>query len=242
MTSTTRTTKRFKRRGLLRLSYMESLGFLDSPNTVPTKPATPTSTPVQPKPLESTSNALPATLTPHLDEDPFANWIPTEVGDRLHSGNVRWGFVTGVLLIAVGLAGIGYWIYQQPAAAATAARAELIAVVDGLEPHLSALETLSASLSLPTIEPGASTLSSVRSAARDVSDMSATLPSALDPERSISADIAGDALDAARLVGDAITYKGAVIPILAARPRVARRSVVDDSAEYVNIGSQRMSV
>ena len=44
----------------------------------------------------------------------------------------------------------------------------------------------------------------------------ATLPPQLDIERSISADIAGDALDAARLVGDAIAFKGAVIPILAA--------------------------
>ena len=218
MTSTTRTTKRFRRRGLLRLSYMESLGFLDSPSTVSTKSAPSTSTPVTPTPLQPVSavQEVVQTPSPTVEDDPFANWVPAEVGDRLHSGNLRWGFLIGVLMVAAGLVGTGFWIYQQPAAAAAGAREELVAVVDSLEPHLNALGNLNASLTLPTIEPGTSTLSAVKSAARDVFDTSATLPSALNVEGSISADIAGDALDAARLVGDAIAFKGAVIPILAA--------------------------
>ena len=218
MTSTTRATKRFSRRGLLRLSSMESLGFLDSPNTIAAKSVPTTSTSVQPAPLDTVPAAqtVASTSVPAVEHDPFANWRPTEVGGRLDSGNVRWGFLIGLLMIAAGLVGVGYWIYQQPAAAAAAAGEELVAVVDSLEPHLGALASLNASLTLPAIEPGTSTLSAARSAARNVFDTSATLPPQLDIERSISADIAGDALDAARLVGDAIAFKGAVIPILAA--------------------------
>ena len=180
MTSTTRATKRFSRRGLLRLSSMESLGFLDSPNTIAAKSVPTTSTSVQPAPLDTVPAAqtVASTSVPAVEHDPFANWTPTEVGGRLDSGNVRWGFLTGLLMIAAGLVGVGYWIYQQPAAAAAAAGEELVAVVDSLEPHLGALASLNASLTLPAIEPGTSTLSAARSAARNVFDTSGHAPAA----------------------------------------------------------------
>ena len=119
--------------------------------------------------------------------------------------------MAGILMIAAGLTGIGYWLYQQPAIAADAARNELTAATQTLQPTIGIL----LSLDLAVGEANASQqLVNVNAEARSLFDIAGTLPNTLSRERSIAADIAGQALEGSRILNDAYAYRSAVIPIL----------------------------
>ena len=72
-------------------------------------------------------------------DDPFANWTPSEVTQKLVKSNVRWGFMAGILMIALGLIGLGYWSYQQPSLAVEAAHNDLLASAQMLQPSIEAV-------------------------------------------------------------------------------------------------------
>ena len=205
MTATSRKPKHLaRRRRRFRLASMESLGFIDSPGTATTWTTNASLPPTAPV-AQSTAGPIP-------HEDPFKDWTPSEVGRRLLTGNIRWGFMAGMLMIATGLVGIGYWVYQQPEAAADAAMAELQEQVALLRPVLGAL--IESDLSNTGSDLSAS-LMEIDTVARTVFDTSGTLPGSLSEQRAIAADIAGDALEGSRLINDAHAYRSAVIPILA---------------------------
>ena len=95
MSATSRRPKHLARpRRRFRLPALESLGFIDSPETANTWTRG-----------ESPQVAAAAQPISHPREDPFADWTPSEVVQKLVNGNFRWGFMAGILMIAMGLVG-----------------------------------------------------------------------------------------------------------------------------------------
>jgi len=186
---------------------MESLGFIDNPGSASTW----TTSAVSSAPRKAPGLHTPAT-------DPFSDWQPTEIGARLLRGRVRWGLLTGLLLIAAGLIGIGLWIYQQPAVLAAEALTEVREEATALQPGLETLRELNNDLLNQDVTTNAMTsqLLLVAGTARDLFAGSANLPSLESASRSQAADAATETLDASGLLGDAYAYRGAVVPILAA--------------------------
>jgi hypothetical protein len=143
--------------------------------------------------------------------DPFANWTPSEVGQRLVKSNFRWGFMAGILMIAAGLTGFGFWVYQQPKIAADAAQEELIALAQSLEPAIGTL--IASDLSIAETDMSRQ-LVSIDADARTLFDVAGALPSSLSGQRSLAANIAGQALEGSRILSNAWAYRSAVVPIL----------------------------
>jgi len=188
------------RRRRFRLAALESLGFIDSPDTAN---------------IWTTSESHSAVAVAHPTgpprEDPFADWVPSEVVQKLVNSNFRWGFMAGILMIAMGLTGLAYWIYSQPAQAAEAAQNELLATARTLQPNIEAILTLD----LATSDAQASEqLVDINSYARSLFDVAGTLPNTLSNERAIAADIAGPSLEGIRILNGAYAYRSAVVPIL----------------------------
>lgn len=153
--------------------------------------------------------AIPRQPTPTAD--PFANWKPSDVGQRLVSSNFRWGFMAGILMIAVGLTGVGFWIYQQPTVATETAHEELITAVQALEPAIDTLIAIDLSVAQAEISRQ---LLRIDADARSLFDVAGALPPSLGTQRSIAADIAGQALEGSRILNNAWAYRSAVVPIL----------------------------
>ena len=181
-----------------RLASMELFGFMESPATVDswtTSEPPPVGQPVGPP-----------------RHDPFADWTPTEVAQKLVKSNVRWGFMAGILMIAFGVTGIGYWLYQQPTVATRAAHDELVETAATLQPTIAAI------LALDLAEVGSTTsqLALVNTSARSLFEVAGTLPNSLSNERSIAAEIAGQSLEGTRILNNAYAYRSAVLPLLEA--------------------------
>ena len=187
---------------------MEALGFIDSPGTASTW----TTSVANSIPSKTSSNAPPLPTV-----DPFADWQPTEISARQLRGRVRWGLLAGMFLIAAGLTGIGFWIYQQPSTLAAEALTEVREDATALQPGLEALQGLNNDLLNQELTTSGVTsqLLAVASTARDLFSGSASLHSSDSITRTHAADAASDTLDASRLLGDAYAYRGVVIPILA---------------------------
>ena len=144
-------------------------------------------------------------------DDPFANWTPSEVTQKLVNSNVRWGLMAGILMIALGLTGLGYWIYQQPSLAVEAAHDDLLDSAQILQPSIEAV------LAVDTAAAGSDVseqLVLINADARSLFNVAGALPKTLSNERSIAADIAGQALEGSRILNDAYAYRSAVLPIL----------------------------
>ena len=213
------------RRRRFRLASMEALGFIDHPGTASTW--TTTAAPPTTAATPPISQVAPVT-------DPFADWQPTEVGSRLLRGHIRWGLLSASLLMAAGLVGIGFWIYQRPAALASEALIEVHASASALSPELIAAQELNKGLldqeQIPSTVIAA--LLTLDAHARDLFEASAMLPSSKAASRTLAANVATEALDASRLLGTSYAYRAAVIPILAAPEFETDSSLValDDAA------------
>jgi len=179
---------------------MESLGFIDSPD------------PVNSWTTSQTQVSVTA-IEPHPtgQADPFANWTPTEVGQRLVKSSFRWGFMSGILMIAAGLTGVGFWLYQQPTIATETAHDELNAAARTLQPTIESLIAIDLSVAESDVS---SQLVSIDADARSLFNVAGALPNTLSDERSIAADVAGQALEGSRILNDAYAYRTAVTPIL----------------------------
>lgn len=205
MTTTNQPPTSGKRRRRFRLSMMESLGFFE--DTV-TRTTTWSSGPVA-----TTTAVIPAVES---SVDPFEDWRPTEIGKRLVTSRVRWSLVVGILMICAGVAGVAAWLYQRPIEQAADALAELKQTAVALEAPLHALEQANGQLTAPSA--GAPSLTQVfldvDAAARDLFASSAELASTQSTTRSTAADAASGALDASRILGDALAYRAGAAPIL----------------------------
>ncbi len=204
---------------------MEALGFIDTPGIAGTW--TTTAVPPTTAVTRPTSQIAPAI-------DPFVDWQPTEVGSRLLRGRIRWGLASASLLMAAGLIGIGFWIYQRPAALASEALTKVQTSASALSPELVAAQELNNRLLDQGLMPNTvmAALLTLDSKARDLFTTSATLPSSEATFRTRAADSASGALDASRLLGTSYAYRAAVIPILAAPEFETDASLValDDAA------------
>jgi len=180
---------------------MESLGFIDSPSTAKHWTRAESA---------ATVSSIPTVAPP--SEDPFANWTPSEVGQKLVNNSIRWGYLAGILMAVLGLAGLGYWLSQQPGQATEAANSQLVATVETLKPNI---ESLLASDMSTTSGDLSGSIRLVNADARSLFSLSGTLLNSLDSEGSLAGDIASQALEGTRLVNDANAYRSAVIPILA---------------------------
>lgn len=204
MTATIRDPGAEARRRRVQLASMEALGFIDRPGLATTWVST--------MPVRGRHEAPVATPRP----DPFDDWQPSDVGGALSGRNVRWSLLIGVLLIATGLALVGYWVYRRPLDMAAQASDRVSANAAQLQSRLTDLQSLNGGL-IGQAQPDDTTakLLATEGAARELFDASAELPPSEAPTRATVTDAAGDSLEATRLLGDAYAYREALIPALA---------------------------
>jgi hypothetical protein len=184
---------------------MESLGFIDRPDVASTW-----KTVVETEPATGRHHSGP---TGDTIEEAFSNWKPSEVGKGLLEGNIRWAIVIGTLMIAVGLAGIGYWIYQLPAASTDQAISRINVAALDLNNQLDIVRRANDELRAGEFGSSAE-LYAAEGAARDLFE-AAALDSLPLTTRSLAADAASTTLEASRLITDARTFGAALIPVLA---------------------------
>lgn len=185
---------------------MESLGFSDtqsvwSDNPVPPRLAV---TPAPPTPLQ-----------PAPEDAPITDWEPTALGDRLGGGRLRWGVVFAALVVMVGTAAVGLWLYQRPQTEANAAVAALDAEAGALASSLPALEALNAALTDDLENLSDIDATNVDEASRRLFDAGSGLPASETELRVLATGAASSALDGVRLAEEARAYSLAVDPVLA---------------------------
>lgn len=148
--------------------------------------------------------------------DPFEDWTPTEVGSRLLSGRMRWGVILTILALAVAASATAVWLYQRPNATAAAAVSEVRSSARALLPQLQVGLELNDDLVIESV--GGTDVSGrllvLNGVARDLFELSASLPADEADLRSLAVDAASDALDGSRLLSDASAYRTVVAPIL----------------------------
>lgn len=186
-----------------RFSSMESLGFIETPTTISTW-STP---PLPPRP--------PAPPPIPQQGDPLNGWHPSDVQTGLVTRRVRWGMVSTLVVVVAALAFAGVWLWHRPAAMADLAASDVSTAARALEPELEGLRELNETIAGAEIDPSAVTAQSfaVDARARALFNISGELAG---PTRTLAADTATAALDASRLISDAVAYRSAVVQILLA--------------------------
>lgn len=198
-----------RRRRRVSFSSMESLGFIETPTTVSTTWGTaPPTPPPAPHPVS------PRRVGAH--EKMLADVAPSDTTEELVNRRVRWGMVGALVVIVAGLTAAGFWLWQRPTAIAEAATSDVTAAARALEPELNGLRDLSGTLDAADIDTQALTAGAlaVDSAARALFNASAELPATAAMARSQAADTSTTALNASRLLSDAVAYRSAVVQIL----------------------------
>lgn len=217
----------------VRFSFMESLGFIESPAVVTRSWL----------PAESTPPYPPSQVKRGAHERTVADLEPIDTTGELLKRNVRWGLVTTVALLFGTVLGVAGWLLQRPSELAETATNSLRASAISLATELETLATVNATLTDQQADTSAInvTASSVDTGARELFNASAALPNSHAGMRRQAADVASRAIDAARLISDAAAYRAAVIQILAA-PRLETDPELIALDEAVRqIGSWRLS-
>lgn len=206
MTATTKPPVREDRprRRQIRFSSMETLGFSNPSATWTDRPAQTGVTPVERRGRHEASAPEPQTV---------ADWKPEEFGERLTGGNIRWSIITVSLLLACGVAGLAYWLYQRPAARAEASLTSVAAEAEQLQTVLPVLGNFSEALT-DSDAVNSAELFAVDEAARALFEASSRLAGTSSELRSSAAAASASALDGVRLAGDASSYRLAVGPLL----------------------------
>lgn len=190
-----------------RFSSMESLGFIETPTTVTSQWVS----------QEARSELPPPPIKRGAHEKTVADIEPLDTTGELLRRDVRWGMVITLAVVVAGLTAAGVWLWHRPAAMAEAASSAVSVAAADLEPELEGLDRLNQQLldsQMETSEVIARTLS-VDGAARKLFDAASGLPTDSEQTaRTVATDVATTALDASRLVSDAIAYRSAVIQIL----------------------------
>lgn len=193
----------------LRFSSLESLGFSDDQSVWSDSPVD-----VITEEIDASPQGRHEIHPP--EPDPFADWAPQEIGRGLTGGNTRWSMIVISVLVVASLAMVGYWLYQRPAVQEQASLDTVSTQARALQSALPALEALNQTLleNAPDADTGA--LDAVEREARALFEASGTLAGSGTELRTAASQAASSALDGARLVGDARSYRAAVIPVIAA--------------------------
>lgn len=184
----------------LRLSSMEILGFSDSSSMWSDAP----------------TSAPPKSPRRGRHETTVADLQPQEFGGRLTGSNVRWGLVSLMVLLFVGVVGLGYWLYQRPIAQEQASLSQLNTRAADLETALPRLAQANEDLLAETPTGEASDLFEVESAARVLFETSGELGSSQTDTRAAASQASSSTLDAVRLATATGSYRAAVLPQLEA--------------------------
>jgi hypothetical protein len=190
----------------LRFSSLESLGFFDSSSTWSDSPH---------------ATAEPGTElrrgrheAPPPEPETVADWRPEEFGNRLTGSNIRWSFVITFVVVAAGLAGLAFWLYQRPAAQSQASLGAMTDQARALDSALPILEEFNEGLLQTEPATGSAGIYEVESAARALFTISGAVPDGATDLRAMSSGAAGSAIDGVRLAGEAHSYRAAVMPLL----------------------------
>ncbi len=188
-----------------RFSSMEALGFIETPMMTNTWSTSPPPRPITPPP-------------PPVEDDPFAGWEPAGGSSELIEQRFRWGMASFLVLIIGGLTIAGLWLWQRPETMAAASSSEVTTSAETLESELVGLRDTNNNLLDPELDSSAASTQSlsVDGAARDLFNAAGELSDAAATRRSIAVDVATTALDASRLIRDAVAYRSAVVQILVA--------------------------
>jgi hypothetical protein len=223
-------TKRF----FLRITSMESLGFMDAP------PRSWTTPPSQPAESEVKSSQVSALVpvpngrhsrnghtgelvtdmweTTELHAPSLEEWIPQSFGSKHLGGRrFRWPMVLLVVVVTLAVAGIGYRLYRQPADEAAAAFGAVRLEAEALNTSLRQVAPLVDDIDLdrlPAANRDASVYLQMGDLARSMFAASAALPADGTSERSVAADAAGIAIDVSKQLMDVTTYRTALEPAL----------------------------
>ena len=231
LTATSKTNQR-----KMRFSWMESLGFIDSPNATWTT-ATTGFAPGLVSPSAQTTELVPIQVGKHsrhvepsgelvrdmwdsteLHAPSLVDWAPHAFSAKtLGRRDYRWPAVVLVAVGALAVAGFGYWLYQQSnnaaASALTEVQTEAGALAVALRQATPLVDDLDADR-LPTANQDSTAFFEMDAAARAMFAASADLPSQNSTDRSAAADAAGLTLDATRQLMDATAYRTALEPAL----------------------------
>lgn len=181
---------------------MESLGFSDITSTWSDGPLP---VPVHPTVAEPATDSNPSEL---------ADWRPTDIGDRLGGGDVRWSVLIVIAIVVAGLVGLGLWLHQRPQAEAAAATAIVDVEADALLQAIPALEQLNDALITGSPDLADIDITDVDLAARRLFEAGGALPQDEAQTRYLATGAAGSALDGLRLASDARAYVLVISPIL----------------------------
>ncbi|MEX0865651.1 MAG: hypothetical protein WD269_12395 [Acidimicrobiia bacterium] len=198
--------------GRFRLSTMEVLGFIDAPGVATA------SAPIVAAPM---SHPAPRLAPPkHIQTtalDPFADWLPQEVGPRFARGRVRWGLLISIILLLAVVGAAAGWLYQRPQIEAAQARAVVQAAAATLEPEMVGLTELNQTLAGPSTDAAAinQAMLDLERAVRALFEAGANLDHPDAVVKSTVLEIAGEVSEAQRLFSDAQAYRAALIPVLA---------------------------
>lgn len=227
--------QRRPRRARVRFSFMESLGFIESPTTVSRTWAPPYPVPSQGTPLAPVKRGAHERTVADLD--------PIDTTSELLSRNVRWGVVATSTVVLLGLGVLAGWLWQRPSSLAEAAVSELTTSAADLAPKLESLQEATATLGASQIDTSAINLAtlSVDAAARELFNASAALPASQSGPRTQAADIASRALDASRILSDATAYRAAAVQILAAPAFETNPELIALDEAVRQIGSWRLN-
>jgi hypothetical protein len=156
--------------------------------------------------------------TTELHAPSLEDWAPQAFGSK-HLGGRRFRWPMLILLMALGLivAGVGYWLYRQPADEAAAALGDVRSEAEALDLALGQVAPLVDDLDLerlPEANQDASVYLDMGDRARSMFAASADLPTDDSSGRSIAAAAAGLAIDASKQLMDVTTYRTALEPAL----------------------------
>ncbi|MGH8915982.1 MAG: hypothetical protein ACRDZM_15890, partial [Acidimicrobiia bacterium] len=204
----------------MRLSSMESLGFIDPP------PASWTTSPKAYLPVD-TSEVLVQTTelvevpvgrhTRHVEPTgelvrdmwdstelhapSLVDWVPHQFSSKKLGTRFRWSVLVSVMIVAVALALGAFWLFARSDATVAAALAGLEAEATTLAVTFDQATPLIAELDderLPEAVSRTSAFFDIGEAARAVFAASADLPASDSAHRTAAADVAGLAIDASR--------------------------------------------
>jgi hypothetical protein len=223
-------TKRF----FLRITSMESLGFMEAP---PRSWTTPPPNPAESEPSTAQVSALVSVPvgrhsqnghtgelvtdmweTTELHAPSLEDWMPQSFGSKHLGGRrFRWPMVLLATVVVVGVAGIGYRLYRQPADDAAAAIGAVLSEAEALDLSLREVAPLVDDIDLdrlPEANRDASVYMALGDRARTMFAASASLPADDSPARTVAADAAEIAIDASKQLMDLTTYRTALEPAL----------------------------
>ena len=235
------------RRRMMRLSSMESLGFIDPPTESWTSPQTPSPAEltIQSDPIQTTElvnlpvgrHSRHAQPTGELVKDiwdstelnapSLLDWAPDTFNPKtLAQRRFRWPIVTLVIIGFAVAAGLGYWLYRLPSDNEASALADVEAQADVLLATLDRVAPLVADLDadrLPDANQDSTVYLELGEVARALFSASARLPASDTAERSAAADAASLILDASRQSADATAFRTALeaaltLPLLETDP------------------------